>query len=273
MWYSFPFTPSLGLHIAFFRVPLHFELSDHPFPPISPQKIHPHFKEGFFLNKSDLIPVVWFIPKPCGTHFLLPYHLAYILQCLESPSTLNPPTIHFPQLLLKIFIPIYRGVAPQHVGLYHRRLVHSKTVWYSFPFTPSLGLHIAVFRVPLPFEPSDHPFPPISPRNIYPHSIEGSPISTSDFISVVWFTPRPCGTHFLLPYHLAYILQCLESPSTLNPAAIYFPNFTPKYLPHFIERSPLSTSDFIPVVWFIPKPCGTHFLLPHHLAYILQSLE
>ena len=106
--------------------------------------------------------------------------------------------------------PFHSLTPPQHVGLYPRRLVHPKTVWYSFPYTPSLGLHIAVFRVSLHFEPSDHPFPPISPQNIYPHFIEGWPLSTSDFIPVVWFTPKPCGTHFLLPHHLAYILQSLE---------------------------------------------------------------
>ena len=167
-WYSFPVTPSLGSHIAVFIVPLHFEPSDHPFPRISPLNIHSHFIESSLISTSDFISVVWFTRRPCGTHFLLPHHLAYILQSLESPSICNPPTIHFPQFHPEILAHISSRGPPQHVGFYPRRLVHLKTVWYSFPFTPSLGLHIAVFRIPLHFEPSDHPFPPISLSTIYP---------------------------------------------------------------------------------------------------------
>ena len=169
MWYSFPFNSSLASHIAVFGVTLHFETSDHPFPAISLLNIHPLFMKGSPLCTSDFISVVWFTPKPCGTHFLLPHHLAYILQFLESPSILNPPTILFPQFHLEKFTIFYTVSPPPHVGLHSRRLVHPKTVFYSFPLTPSLGLHITVFTVSFHFEPSDHPFPPLSPQNF--HSI------------------------------------------------------------------------------------------------------
>ena len=160
---------------------------------------------------SDFNPVVWFTPKPCGTHFLLPHHLAYILQFLKTP---------------------------------------------------------------LNFEPSGHRFPPNSTQNLYTHFIEGSPLSMSDFNPVVWFTPKPCGTHFLLPHHLAYILQFLKTPLNFEPSGHRFPSNSPQNLyTHFIEGSTLGMSDFNPVVWFTPKPCGTHFLLPHDLAYILQFLK
>ena len=147
-------------------------------------------------------------------------------------------------------------------------------MWYSFPFTPSLGLHIAVSKDPLNFEPSGHRFPPNSPQNLHTHFIEGSTLGMSDFNPVVWFTPKPCGTHLFLPHHLAYILQFLKTPLKFEPSGHRFPPNSPQNLyTHFKGGSPLSMSDFNPVVWFTPKPCGTHFLLPHHLAYILQFLK
>ena len=224
MWYSFPFTPSLGLHITVFRVPLHFEPSNHPFLPISTQNIHPCFIEVSFLSTSDFIPVVWFTPKPCGTHFLLPHHLVHIA-VFRVPLHFEPSDHPFPPISPKKFTSFHTRVPPQQVGLHPRRLVHPKAAWYSFPFTPSLGLHITVFRVSLHFEPSDHPFPPFSPQNIYPHSIDRFLLSTSDSIPFVWFTPKPCGNHLLLPHHLTHILQSFESPSTLNPPTIHFPRF------------------------------------------------
>ena len=104
MWYSFSFTPSLGLHIAVFIDLLHFEPSGHRFPLNSTPNFYTHYIEGFTFSVADFNPVVWFTPK---------------------------------------------------------------TVWYSLSFTPSLGLHIAVFVDPLNFEPSGHRFPPNSTPNFY----------------------------------------------------------------------------------------------------------
>ena len=124
---------------------------------------------------------VWFTPEPCGTHFCLPHYLSYTLECLQMTSNLNPPVIHFPQFHPKIFTPISQRGPPDHVGLH-------PFVW----FTPKpCGTH---FRLPhnlsytlefLNFEPSGHPFSPISPQNIYTHFIEGSPFTMSDFTPFV----------------------------------------------------------------------------------------
>ena len=163
--------------------------------------------------------------------------------------------------------------------------------------------------------------------------MEGSALSMSGFIPVVWFTPQPSGTHFRLPHHtwltytelveLPKILyppaihfpqfhpniitlfswmglpwawrtlssssgsaqnrvllisvypitwliytELVELPWTLNPPAHHFPQFQQNIHTHSMKESPLSMSDFISVVCFIPQPCFTHFRLPHHLAYI-----
>ena len=122
----------------------------------------------------------------------------------------------------------------------------------------------------LNFEPPGHPFPTISPRNIHTHFVDEFSLGTWDFITVVCFTPKPCGTHFRLPLHLAYIHWTGTAFLKFEPSGLPFPPTTPEknVLTYFMEGSPLNISDFIPVLWFTPKPCGTHFRLPHHLAYI-----
>ena len=161
MWYSFPFTPSLGLYRWTGRATLNFEPSGHPLPPISPQHKYFHSMERSPLGMPDFLLVVWSTPQPCGTHFRLHHHLAYI---------------H------------WTGRAPQN------------------------------------FEPSGHLFHPISLQNNYTHSMEGSPLRTSDFILVVWFTPQPRGTHFRLPHHTWLIYtELVKLTKTLNLPYIHFP--------------------------------------------------
>ena len=139
-------------------------------------------------------------------------------------------------------------------------------MWYSFPFTPSLGLHIAVFRVPLHFEPSGHRFPNNSPPNLYTHFIEGSLIAcrTSSPSSV---SPQNCAVLISVSPLINSHNAVFRVSFNFEPSGHQFPpNSPPTLYTHFIGGSPLSMSDLIPVVWFIPKPCGTHFLLPHHLG-------
>ena len=214
-------------------------------PTIHFPQFHPKMLTPFHIEippqPVGLYPVVWLTPKPFGTHFSSPHHLAHILQSLESPSTSNPPTIHFPNLLPKYLHRFHRGVPTQHDGLYPCRLVHLKTVFYSFPFTPSLGLYIAVFIVPLHFEPSDHPFPPISPQEITLFHIK-LPLSTSDFITVVWIFPKRCGTHFLFTPSPGLHITVFRVTLHFEPSDHPFPPISPQNIhPHFRERSLLST--------------------------------
>ena len=132
---------------------------------------------------SDSISVVWFTTKLCGTHSRLPHHLAYT----------------------------------------HR-----------------------TGRVPLKFEPSGHPFPLISHQNIYTYSMKKSLLSMSDSNPVVCSTPQPCGTHFCLPHHLAYIHWTGRATLNFEPSGHPFPPISPQYsYTRFMEGSPLSMSDFI----------------------------
>ena len=109
-------------------------------------------------------------------------------------------------------------------------------------------------------ETSGPRFPPNSPPNLYTHFIEGSPLSMSDFIPVVWFTPKLRGTHFRLPHRINLHIAASRDPLHFEPSGPRFPpNSPPNLYTYFIEGSPRSMSDFIPVVWFTPKLRGTHF--------------
>jgi len=116
------------------------------------------------------------------------------------------PAIHFPQFHPKIFTPIpWRGLPWAHRILSRFSGSPQNRVVLISVYPITRLIYIELGRVPLNFGPSGHPFPPISPQIIYIHFMEGSPLSTSDFILVFWFTPELCGTHFRLPHHLAYI--------------------------------------------------------------------
>ena len=133
-----------------------------------------------------------------------------------------------PYFTPKSLHPFHRRVHPQHVGLQPRRLVHPKTAWYSFSFTPSLGLHIAVFVDPLNFEPSGHRFPPNSPPNLYTYFIEGSTLSMSDFNPRRLVHPKTAWYSFPFTPSLGLHIAVFIDPSTLNPPAIDFPLIHPQ---------------------------------------------
>ena len=219
---------------------------------------------------SDFISVVWFTTKPCGTHFRLPHHLAYIHWTGRAPLNYEPSGCPFPPISPKnIWTRSMKG-SPLNMSEFISEVFFTKKRCGSHFRLPH---HLAYIhwtgRAPLKFEPSGPPFPPIPSKNIYTNSIEGSPMSKSDSISVVWFILQPCGTHFRSPHHLAYLHWTGRASSNSEPSGHPFPPISPKNNhTHFSEGSPLSMSDSIPVFCSTPQPCGTHFRLPHHLAYI-----
>ena len=180
-------------------------------------------------------------------------------ELIELPQTLNPPAIRFLQFHLDIVTPFpWRG-HPLSMSNF------IPVVW----FTPHLAYIHGTGRAPLNFEPFCHPFTPNSPQYNNTYFLEGFPLSMSDFITVVGFIPRPCGTHFRFLHHLAHIHWTGRAPLHFEPFVHPFPTISPQNIySHFIDGSPLSTPHFITVVCFTPKPCGTHFRLPLHLAYI-----
>ena len=182
MLYSFPFTPPLGLYTLNWYSSLEiWTLRPSISPNYTRKNVQTYFIERSPLNKSNFIYVVWFTPKPCGSHFRLPHHLAYI---------------------------------------------H----WTG--------------RASLNFDPSDHPFPTISPMNSFTHFMKGSPLSMSDSISVVWFTKKPCSTHFRLLHHLAYVPRTGRVPLNFEPSGHSFPKISIQNIyTHFMKKSPLSMSD------------------------------
>ena len=129
-------------------------------------------------------------------------------------------------------------------------------------------------RAPLNFEHSGHPFSLISTQYNYTHLMDGSPLSKADFILVVWFSTKPCGTHFRLPHHFSYIHWTGRAPLIFEPSGPPFPPISSKNnYTQSMGGSPLSMSDFISVICSTPQPCGTHFRLPHNLAYIAELKE
>ena len=225
--------------------------------------------KGSPLSMSDFISVVCFIPQPCFTHFRLPHHLVYIHWTGRAPLNSETSGHPFPPispennhtyfsegspLSMSDFIPVVCST-PQPCGT-HFRLPHD------------LAYIHCTGRATLNFEPSGHPFPPISPQYNYFYFMKRSPLSMSDFIPVVWFPPQPCGTHFRLPHHLAYMHWTGRASLDFEPSGHPFPPISPQHNhTHFMKGSPWAWRT-IPVVSFNTKPCGTRFRSPHHLAYI-----
>ena len=69
--------------------------------------------------------------------------------------------------------------------------------------------------------------PKFTPNSLHPFH-RGVPLNKSDFIPVVCFTPKPCGTHFRLPHYFTYTMLFLEFPSPLNPLAIHSTQIHPQ---------------------------------------------
>ena len=74
----------------------------------------------------SVYPITWLINTELG----------------RAPLNFEPSGHQFtPNFTPKYLHPFHRGVSLELVGLYPHRLVYPKTAWYSFPFTPSLGLY------------------------------------------------------------------------------------------------------------------------------------
>ena len=226
--------------------------------------------EGSPLRTSDFILVVWFTPQPRGTHFRLPHHTWLIYtELVKLTQTLNLPYIHFPQLYFNVLTPIpWRGLPWAWRILFSSSgSLQNRVVLISvYPITWLINTELLEFHWTL--NSLALHFPQTSLKNIYTPPSEVSPLGLPDFILVVWLTSKPCGTHFRSPHNLALNTKLGKAPLNFELYDHPFPTISPRNInTHSRDGSPLNTSDFMPVVWFTSKPCGTHFRLPFHLAH------
>ena len=185
------------------RAPLNFEPSGHPFPPISLQCYYNLSMEGSHSSMADFIPVVWFIPQPCGTHFRLPNHTWLIYtELVELTQTLNLPYIHFPQFYFDVITTIpWRGLTWAWRTSFPTSGSPQNRVALIPVYPITWLINTELLELPWNLNPPALHFPELDWKNIYTPLLEGSSMSMSNFIVVVWFTSKPCGTHFRLPHN------------------------------------------------------------------------